>query len=275
MSHILLKDVDLYFRVKRERSIKSLLTFHNDGFHTFGADGSVHVINKMNLNLHDGDRLAVIGHNGAGKSTLLKAILGENEYSGSLTFVDGNDKMSRRPIIGYVPQKLDFDYSSPVSVLDVFACTQSNRPVYFSHDKKVKDIALRSLRKVQGENLINKRLGVLSGGELQRVLLALALEPIPDILLLDEPVSGIDQNGLKLFYSIVSNLRENYDLSIILVSHDLNVVYDYADRIAFLNNKTIECVGKPEEVFSNKSVIDTFGLELNKKIDKIGRGGMR
>ena len=60
-----------------------------------------------------------------------------------------------------------------------------------------------------------------------------------------------------------------------MVSHDLNVVYDYADRVAFLNNKTIECVGKPEEVFSNKSVIDTFGLELNKKIDKIGRGGMR
>ena len=237
--------------------------------------GNQEILKNVNLHIHCGELTALIGANGAGKSTLLKAILGENEYSGSLTFVDGNDKMSRRPIIGYVPQKLDFDYSSPVSVLDVFACTQSNRPVYFSHDKKVKDIALRSLRKVQGENLINKRLGVLSGGELQRVLLALALEPIPDILLLAEPVSGIDQNGLKLFYSIVSNLRENYDLSIILVSHDLNVVYDYADRIAFLNNKTIECVGKPEEVFSNKSVIDTFGLELNKKIDKIGRGGMR
>ena len=233
------------------------------------------ILHRLSFDVDAGDFMCIVGTNGTGKSTLLKAILGENEYSGSLTFVDGNDKMSRRPIIGYVPQKLDFDYSSPVSVLDVFACTQSNRPVYFSHDKKVKDIALRSLRKVQGENLINKRLGVLSGGELQRILLALALEPIPDILLLDEPVSGIDQNGLKLFYSIVSNLRENYDLSIILVSHDLNVVYDYADRIAFLNNKTIECVGKPEEVFSNKSVIDTFGLELNKKIDKIGRGGMR
>ena len=237
--------------------------------------GNQEILKNVNLHIHCGELTALIGANGAGKSTLIKAILGENEYSGSLTFVDGNEKMSRKPIIGYVPQKLDFDYSSPVSVLDVFACTQSNRPVYFSHDKKVKDIALRSLRKVQGENLINKRLGVLSGGELQRVLLALALEPIPDILLLDEPVSGIDQNGLKLFYSIVSNLRENYDLSIILVSHDLNVVYEYADRIAFLNNKTIECVGKPEEVFSNKSVIDTFGLELNKKIDKIGRGGIR
>lgn len=237
--------------------------------------GNQEILKNVNLHVHCGELTALIGANGAGKSTLLKAILGENKYSGSLTFVDGNKKMSRRPIIGYVPQKLDFDYSSPVSVLDVFACTQSNRPVYFSYDKKVKDIALRSLRKVQGENLINKRLGVLSGGELQRVLLALALEPIPDILLLDEPVSGIDQNGLKLFYNIVSNLRENYDLSIILVSHDLNVVYDYADRIAFLNNKTIECVGKPEEVFSNQSVIDTFGLALSKKIDKIGKGRMR
>jgi len=237
--------------------------------------GNQEILKNVNLHIHCGELTALIGANGAGKSTLLKAIIGEHEYSGSLTFADGNEKMSRRPIIGYVPQKLDFDYSSPVSVLDVFASTQSNRPVYFSYDKKVKDIALRSLRKVQGENLINKRLGVLSGGELQRVLLALALEPIPDILLLDEPVSGIDQNGLKLFYEIVSNLRENYDLSIILVSHDLSVVYDYADRIAFLNNKTIECVGRPEEVFSNKSVIDTFGLELNKKIDVNRREGRK
>jgi len=237
--------------------------------------GNQEILKDVNLHIHCGELTALIGANGAGKSTLLKAIIGEHEYSGSLTFADGNEKMSRRPIIGYVPQKLDFDYSSPVSVLDVFASTQSNRPVYFSYDKKVRDIALRSLRKVQGENLINKRLGVLSGGELQRVLLALALEPIPDILLLDEPVSGIDQNGLKLFYEIVSNLRENYDLSIILVSHDLSVVYDYADRIAFLNNKTIECVGRPEEVFSNKSVIDTFGLELNKKIDVNRREGRK
>ena len=237
--------------------------------------GNQEILKDVNLHIHCGELTALIGANGAGKSTLLKAIIGEHEYSGSLTFADGNKKMSRRPIIGYVPQKLDFDYSSPVSVLDVFASTQSNRPVYFSYDKKVKDIALRSLRKVQGESLINKRLGVLSGGELQRVLLALALEPIPDILLLDEPVSGIDQNGLKLFYEIVSNLRENYDLSIILVSHDLSVVYDYADRIAFLNNKTIECVGTPEEVFSNKSVVDTFGLELNKKIDINRREGRK
>src|SRR5699024_7667703 len=149
------------------------------------------------LHIHCGELTALIGANGAGKSTLLKAILGENEYYGSLTFVDGNEKMSRKPIIGYVPQKLDFDYSSPVSVLDVFACTQSNRPAYFSHDKKLKDIALRSLRKVQGEHIINKRLGVLVREKLQSVLISLVLKPIPDILLQDEPVSGIDNNGLK------------------------------------------------------------------------------
>ena len=237
--------------------------------------GNNQILKDVNLHIHCGELTALIGPNGAGKSTLLKAMLGENEYSGNLRFTDGNDKITRKPIIGYVPQKLDFDYSSPVSVLDVFAATQSNRPIYFSYDKKIKDIALRSLSKVQGEDLIHKRLGVLSGGQLQRVLLALALEPIPDILLLDEPVSGIDQNGLKLFYNIVSNLRENYDLSIILVSHDLNLVYEYADRVAFLNNKTIECVGKPEVVFANKNVKDTFGLEIKHKIDKIGRGGSK
>ena len=110
--------------------------------------GNQEILKDVNLHVHCGELTALIGANGAGKSTLLKAILGENEYSGSLTFVDGNKKMSRRPIIGYVPQKLDFDYSSPVSVLDVFACTQSNRPVYFSPDKKFKDF-LNSLARTE------------------------------------------------------------------------------------------------------------------------------
>ena len=110
--------------------------------------GNNQILKDVNLHIHCGELTALIGPNGAGKSTLLKAMLGENEYSGNLRFTDGNDKITRKPIIGYVPQKLDFDYSSPVSVLDVFAATQSNRPVYFSYDKKIKDIALRSLSKV-------------------------------------------------------------------------------------------------------------------------------
>ncbi|MGL5314721.1 MAG: metal ABC transporter ATP-binding protein [Peptostreptococcaceae bacterium] len=234
--------------------------------------GSEEILKNINLHIHCGELTALIGQNGAGKSTLLKALIGENSYTGELTFIDGNKKLTRKPIIGYVPQKLDFDLSSPISVLDLFAAVDTNRPVYLPHTKNMKEKCLESLRKVEGEELINKRIGVLSGGELQRVLLALALQPTPDILLLDEPVSGIDQNGLKLFYKIVSHLRTNYDLSIILVSHDFNLVSKYADCVAFLNNKTIECIGTPREVFTNKKVIDIFGLEWNNLMHKEREG---
>lgn len=226
--------------------------------------GEKEILKDVNLNIHCGELTAIIGPNGAGKSTLLKALIGDNSYNGKLTFIDGEKELTRKPVIGYVPQKLDFEKSSPISVLDLFAATQSKKPVYLGYSNNIKERAIKSLDKVQGKTLINKKIGVLSGGELQRVLLALAIEPVPDILLLDEPVSGIDQNGLKLFYKTVSDLKKNYDLSIILVSHDFNMVYKYADTVAFLNNKTIECIGSPKEVFASEKVINTFGLNWNR-----------
>lgn len=237
--------------------------------------GDQEILKDINLHIHCGELTAIIGPNGAGKSTLLKALIGENNYIGNLTFRDGNEELSRKPVIGYVPQKLDFEQSSPISVMDLFAATQTKKPVYLGYSNKIKERAIKSLERVQGKDLINKKLGILSGGELQRILLALALEPIPDILLLDEPVSGIDQNGLKLFYRTVSNLRDNYDLSIILVSHDFNMVYKYADTVAFLNNKTIECIGTPKEVFSSEKVINTFGLQWNRYISKDLEGSIK
>lgn len=226
--------------------------------------GGNEILRAVNLHIHCGDLTAIIGSNGAGKSTLLKAVLGEISHTGELQFLDTKNKGTTRPIIGYVPQKLDLDSSSPTSVLDSFAAAHTNFPIWFRYPQKIRKRVQESLLRVQGEHLINKRLGTLSGGELQRVLLALALDPIPHLLLLDEPVTGIDQRGLKLFYKTVSTLRENYDLSIILVSHDLNLVAEYADRVAFLNNKTIECFGTPQEVFSNEKVIQTFGLNWSK-----------
>lgn len=230
--------------------------------------GEKEILKNVNLHIHCGELTAIIGPNGAGKSTLLKALIGENNYIGNLTFRDGEKELTRKPTIGYVPQKLDFEQSSPISVLDLFSATQSKKPVYLGYTREIRERATKSLEKVQGKSLINKKIGVLSGGELQRVLLALALEPIPDILLLDEPVSGIDQNGLKLFYKTVSDIRKNFDLSIILVSHDFNMVYKYADTVAFLNNKTIECIGSPKEVFTSEKVINTFGLQWNKSLLK-------
>ncbi|MCB8815993.1 metal ABC transporter ATP-binding protein [Desulfosporosinus shakirovi] len=234
----------------------------------FGVKRSgIEILKDVNLHIHCGDLTAVIGPNGAGKSTLLKAILGEISHTGELQFLDANNGITR-PSMGYVPQKLDLDSTSPTSVLDLFAAAHTNIPIWVGYPKRIREGVRESLARTHGEHLINKRLGGLSGGELQRVLLALALDPIPHLLLLDEPVSGIDQKGLELFYQTVSTLRKNYDLSIILVSHDLNLVAEYADRVAFVNNKTIECCGTPQEVFTNEKVIQTFGLDWSNRFQK-------
>jgi zinc transport system ATP-binding protein len=233
----------------------------------FGVTRSrIEILKDVNLHIHCGDLTALIGPNGAGKSTLFKAVLGEIPHSGELIFLDADNEGAGRPLIGYVPQKLELDTSSPASVLDLFAAARSGIPVWFSCSQRTRRHVRESLARVQADHLLNRRLGALSGGELQRVLLALALDPIPHLLLLDEPISGIDQKGLDLFYQTVSTLRQDYDLSIILISHDLKLVFEYADRVAFLNNKTIECCGTPQEVFSNQKVIDTFGIGWQKEL---------
>jgi len=220
------------------------------------------ILRDINLHIHCGELTAIIGPNGAGKSTLFKALLGEIPHTGELIYLDAKNIRTGRPLYGYVPQKLDFDLSSPISVIDLFSAAYSSFPVWLSNTKKVRQRAYRNLKKVQAEHLIDRRLGALSGGELQRVLLAMALDPVPDILLLDEPVSGVDLKGLQSFYKIVSELRRNYDLTILLITHDLKMVAQYADRVVFLNNKTIASWGTPQEVFSDPQVKEVFGLGL-------------
>lgn len=219
--------------------------------------GRTIILDKVNLHIHCGDLTAIIGPNGAGKSTFLKAILGEVPHEGSLSFVDEKDKKTRDPQIGYVPQFLDFDKTSPVSVKDLFNVTYSNFPVWIKCRKSVRDIANEALKKVEAETLIDKRLGDLSGGEIQRVLLALALTPMPDILLLDEPVSGIDVRGMSIFYEIVSRIRKKYDLTIILISHDFDMVKKYADKVVLLD-KTIKKQGSPKDVFLSPEFRELF-----------------
>ncbi|MGE5454938.1 MAG: metal ABC transporter ATP-binding protein [Methylocystaceae bacterium] len=211
------------------------------------------ILENINLHIHCGELTAVIGPNGAGKTTLLKAILGEIPHSGSLRYLNAHGERSNRPVVGYVPQRLDFDRSSPVSVLDLFAASLSSVPVWLRVGNKLRQRAITSLKRVHAAHLVHRRLGNLSGGELQRVLLALALEPIPDLLLLDEPGAGMDETGLHMFYRLVSGLREQYDLSIILVSHDLDLVSRYANRIVYLNRTVIK-TGSPAEVLMTTEV---------------------
>jgi zinc transport system ATP-binding protein len=227
--------------------------------------GKTEILKDINLHIHCGELTAIIGPNGAGKSTLLKAILGEIKHTGRLSFLDAQGKQTKYPTIGYVPQNMQFDTGSPISVMDLFLASQTNKPVWLGHAKEGRGKTLDALSRVHAEHLAKKRLSNLSGGEMQRVLLALALEPIPDLLLLDEPISGIDQRGMELFYGLVSKLREEYDLSIILVSHDLGLVQKYANRVVLLN-KVIECIGIPGEVFANPKILEIFGsLWLSKE----------
>jgi len=221
--------------------------------------GGVEILKDVNIHIHCGELTALIGPNGAGKSTLLKAMVGEIRHTGNLAFRHSDGRRSGQPLIGYVPQHLQFDLSSPVSVLDLFCACKSRMPVWLWHPAKIREEVRKMLERVQVDYAIERKIGALSGGELQRVLLALALDPLPDILLLDEPVSGIDINGMEMFYRMVSDLRKNFDMSIILVSHDLPLVARFADRVVFLN-RTVVCSGTPEEVFSNEEVIKVFGV---------------
>lgn len=220
--------------------------------------GNNAVLENINLHIHCGELTAIIGPNGAGKSTLFKAIIGEVPHSGSIRFTDSENKQTSRPKIGYVPQFLEIDRNSPISVSDLFAVSSSRRPAWLGASKSVKTEALSFLKSVDAERLIQRRLGALSGGELQRVLLALALRSNPDILLFDEPVSGVDKNGLEIFYGIIDKIRKNYDLTVIIISHDHANIAKYANRFILLN-KTVLLSGKPDEVMASAEYRDIFG----------------
>ncbi|MBC3888209.1 ATP-binding cassette domain-containing protein [Acetobacterium paludosum] len=226
--------------------------------------GNTKVLEDVNLHIHCGELTAIIGPNGGGKSTLLKAMLGDVKHSGQLSYLSEHEKNRAHPVIGYVPQHLSFDIGTPTSVLDLFMVCNSKIPAWLTSTKKIISKVKESLSIVKSEHLINRRMGALSGGELQRVLLALALDPIPDLLLLDEPVSGIDQKGLEVFYDTVSELRRKYDLSIVLISHDLDIVEKYADRVILLNGKVL-CNGSPKEVFNNEITTKIFGMSWFKR----------
>jgi zinc transport system ATP-binding protein len=150
---------------------------------------------------------------------------------------------------------------SPVSVFDLVATTITREPIWLGMKESVREKAMDILKKVASEKLIDKRIGELSGGELQRVLLAMAMTPVPDLLLLDEPISAADVKGISLFYEIVNGLKRQYDISIILVTHNLTGIVPYADRMILLN-KTIIAEGTPKEVLADKKMLDTFQMSL-------------
>lgn len=224
--------------------------------------GAEEALSGVNLHMHCGQIVALIGPNGAGKSTLIHAILGQQAYTGSITF-HGPDGREQKLRIGYVPQSPNFAKGDPISVLDLFCCCIGKRPAFLRPRAAMREKVLQCLSNVDAESLIDRRVGALSGGELQRVLLALALEPMPNMLILDEPLSGVDVEGMALLMDMLDGIRKKFDLSILMTTHDFSMLEKYADRVVLLRERVL-CEGRPEQVLSSDAFAEVFHMRGGK-----------
>lgn len=215
------------------------------------------IVSDISFSVKHSEIMALIGRNGAGKTTILKSIINSVPHTGQIRFFDSSGRKIPSPKIGYVPQKLSFDKDTPITVLDLF-CTNSTRfPVFCGHSKERKLRTYEFLEKVGAEKQINKEIGRLSGGELQRVMLAFALDPMPDILLLDEPVAAVDKNGVATFYRIITSMRKEYHMPIIMVSHDLEQISKYATSYALIDKTLLE-TGRACDMMKSKNIKNMF-----------------
>ena len=221
--------------------------------------GNDKILQDVNLHVHCGQMVALIGPNGAGKSTLIRTILGERDYKGTIAFSEPGQR-SRKPRIGYVPQSPNFDPSDPISVSDLFACCMSRRPAFLGLGKSMREQVLECLDRVHAKDLIDKRVGTLSGGELQRILLALALEPLPNILILDEPLSGVDVEGMHSLMDMLDEIRKTYDLSILMTTHDFSMLPRYADKVVLIDHG-VRVKGTPDQVLNSEEFRRAFHMK--------------
>src|SRR5947209_1256745 len=167
--------------------------------------------------------------NGSGKTTLLRALLKEVPYSGRIVFHCGHDH--RRPSpqhVGYVPQKLRIEPNLPLTVRDLLALALQRRPLFLGISRRVKRTIEELMDRVEApRELLDRYVERISGGELQRILLGLAIQPEPELLLLDEPAAGIDFRHQDKFYDLIARLNRERHVTVLLVSHDLSVVSDH------------------------------------------------
>jgi zinc transport system ATP-binding protein len=224
--------------------------------------GGNEVLRGLECELERGRVTAVIGLNGAGKTTLLRAVLKEVEYTGEIRFLCGHDHSKPTPeYIGYVPQKLRIDGNLPLTVLDLFGLCLRKRPLFLGLGGRFRERVKALLRGVGVEGLIDRAVEKMSGGELQRVLLALALEPRPELLLLDEPAAGIDFQMQQSFYNLIGELNTKLGVTVLLVSHDLSMVSRVAHHVLCLKDGRVECQGEPREILRGDHLSRIFGAE--------------
>jgi zinc transport system ATP-binding protein len=222
--------------------------------------GGVQILHDVNVSIMRNKTTAIIGPNGAGKTTLLLSIMGMVPYSGTIKFYSDHKQNNEKPHIGYVPQRLDLDRGAPITVLDFISLKNQKLPLWLGHRKKVKEKVLASLERVGAAHLLKRPLGKLSGGEMQRVVLAMAIHNVPDIILLDEPSAGVDVAGEEIFWHILDGLQKEERFTLILISHDLSVVTQHTDRVICMN-KTVRCSGTVD-VLTQENLAAIYGIHV-------------
>jgi len=206
-----------------------------------------------------GGSTAIVGPNGAGKTTLLLTLLGQLPYTGTIRIAPNAD--GRAPRIGYVPQRLSFDRGMPLTVLEFMAMGLQRMPLWFGFGSAHRGRARELLAAVKADALEGRRLGALSGGEMQRVLLALALQQDPELLVLDEPAAGVDFQGGNVFCELLEGLRKERGFTQLMVSHDLATVTHHATHVICLNRR-LAAEGPPKEVLTPETLTAIFGIHM-------------
>jgi zinc transport system ATP-binding protein len=217
-----------------------------------------------------GSATAIIGPNGAGKTTLLLALLGQIPYIGQIRVHPQRPNGPAR--LGYMPQKLDFDRGMPLTVIELMTMGHQRRPLWLGCARRACQAAREALAAVEAEHLTDRPVGALSGGELQRVLLALAIRQDPEVLILDEPAAGVDVGGENLLCELFDHLRLERGFTQIIVTHDLSVVTAHATDVICLNRR-VTGAGPARTTLSDAVLAATFGIHLGVADLQAARGG--
>lgn len=214
------------------------------------------VLNNVTFEINQGDILAIIGPNGSGKTLLIKSILGLNpNYTGEIIW-------HSKPETSYVPQKMVFEKGFPLTVKEFFLFEIAREFSFWMPGKKLEEEIKKRLEGVKIGHLINHRLGDLSGGELQRMFIARSLLENPKIIFFDEPAAGIDISTEETVYNLLYDLYQKMGLTMVLVSHELSVVYRFATKVVCLNKKIV-CQGSPHEVLTPETLKDIYGHHVS------------
>jgi len=210
--------------------------------------GGARIIHDLTFAVPRGSALAVIGPNGAGKTVLFRALIGALPYQGTVRWAPGTR-------IGYVPQKLDIERDLPLTGKDFL---RAKAAVSGAREQDLQ----RALHEVNlPPRIVERPIGSLSGGQFQRLLLAFALMGRPNVLLFDEPTAGVDEPGEERLYEMIHRVQDEERLTVLLISHELSLVYRFADSVLCLSLER-PCFGPPDEVLTPERIESMYGAPL-------------